>query len=1479
MPAQVQHAGSHVVCHHQLARVQVHILQQRHHSAVTLVIFFGAQRILQRGGVARLICVVRHGHERLLAVWAVVRGHARVGAGIPARALTFHQRVLMRRHHQVIPAQIRVVQVGILRRVFGCRRFGVLIVIALDKRSPLRQPVGQRDRRGVRIESPDTADQYIALRQQQRVLAVAFTYIDSGAVVQRAGEPVYHHHVLAQHQLTVGLRLDGRAGAAAFAALHDRAVSQRHHRLIEVMAVHGQRCVFLAVRHIRRPGVAAQVDGDLRGERLIARVDGHVLRPVLRQQDRAFPRLAGQDMVHRLLNAVELLHAHQQHVARVAASAHAVGVRVLVLQHLHVLQLGRAHLLQYGVFPACCILAVERVSLRQQRARRQLGAVLCIDFDLLERTMLQLRLADGVNAQNIHRHVIVRDLQRTRTALAQTHSTHCTRARDRRRTPGEPYIVHPVPVQVDGAHAAHPRDSTAPLKQRHGGVEEIAAAVHRLHIPRLAVRHDPRRELRAAVLAHAGRSVHRPVLARHHAHVGHPVGLRRVFHEAVRTLERIALRQQVAGRHAAVRRDCSIRAAAQRHRPAGHVQLPDRPGVRRHRQRPVLHLDLDVRRDRALTLDRQVARVCGVADVDRRHTAALDRALADRMPVQVQHDLAAVRAIADPRAHGHLLSGEVGNDIRHLGVPQQRHRILFAISRVARGLQRVAQLHVVRRALAVRHFGRQLGVADAAGVRLFVHLPVPVQTRHAALRAHAVLPVLAVVVIALFAAGAPRPVRVAASVRHPRVLVLYDGVVTRRPVVTIANLQQRRPCGIAVAPVRQLVVVFQQLTQVAIARAPACVDGDGLRRLARPSGQRTAQLQAAPQLRGVLHRQAAGQMHHRFELQHAALGQHAGLLVAAVKSRVIAALSRQLALEHQLAAGDLDGGVGAGGGAGEFLGDGSLTLHGQLAAVDGQRAAILARQRLAVHIQRNRHVAAVERHTLGHVLPQLHPFDAAVLGRRVQRALQRAVDVVVAVDDHGLDAAGALAVAFNVMLVRLDSYVFQGRPAGIHRDSLDVIDKAERIALGQQVHQRDLGVVGGGAHDFRERAAADGEAAAVIVEPRHAERAAGDDDAAVVFAVEIRIADAHIVIDGQRAADPPVDLIIIITTTNIAAGSDRAAALAFETRHIGAGNVQRTGLKGQLVDNAGFVFTAVREGQAAGGAFYEDQLIVLLVILILVPAHSKPIRRIHRVPVQIQCERPSDVCVFLAVRHLHVLPQRHRAVLLRVGVGDGIRELGVIRRRAVRRHLHRRGRAAGRALAVLVPSLEMGAGEPTGALTVDHVVPVRHHGHGYLAVALAGRICIGHIYSGGVGGHGRPVDSALHERHAAGQTVRQLHAARHSQHVGQRCTFPKGQLAALLQHDGAFYAVNDNTCRRHLAAVDHKAVPVPGRDHAGLRERAVFHRHRAAAHRQGRVGRAPCVAVQVDGHCAGVYGGGHIVRHIPLQLHRAALGQGRLNGR
>ena len=1417
----------------------------------------------------------RLGHERLITIRAVVvRVHVLVGAGVSAFALARRQCVAVRHHRDVLLRKIGVIQVDIGIGI-GRYRPTLLVISALHERRPLRQPGGQSQ--GITEESDlGAADQHTALLQPQHLAAGSTIHING--VLHPAAVVALHHRYIAQHQLGVRPYHDGRLCGVARSALLDRTVLHRHHRLIGVAASDGQHRVRRAVRQVRRPGVAAQVNGDLRGERLIFRVDGHVLRPVLRQQDRAFPRLAGQDVVHRILNAVELLHAHQQHVALVAAFAHAVFIRMRMGQHLHVLQLGLAHLLQYGV-RAVLVLAVERVPLRQQRTYCQVGAVFCIDFDLLERTVLQLGAVAIVNDQAIHRHIIVGDTQRTgrrrRSAvLAQIHIPQRTLARDGRRTPGDLYGVHSVAVQVDGASTAHPRGGSAVLKQRHTGVEEVAAAVHCLHIPRLAVIRDPRRELRIAVLAHARGHIHRPVLARHHAHVGHRVSAVRVIHKlAARVLERIALRQQVAGLRPVGRRDLSERAAAQRHLPAAHIQPLDLPDGRIHRQRPAGHIDHGpVERTRALVI-REVQR----ASLDVKRSGRVGTAApGDGMPVQVQRHRSAARDVQATSIGEEWYS--LGVDRPHKGVPQQRHRIR-AVFLIARRVQRIGQPNVVRRVRAVRHAGRQRRLADAAGIRLGVHLLVPVQTRHAAEGAHAVTPVCAVDMPARFAAGADGIVRIAASLSHIRVRVGYDAVVTRPPVVRIGNLQQRRALVIVVALVRQPVVAFQQLAQVAISGTLLRVDGAGLRFLVS-AGKRAAHLQSAPQLRGVLHRQAALQMHRALELQHAALGQHAGL--SGMRCLLRAALGRQHAIKHQRAAGEINSGPGVGGGAGG-LDDRSVALDGQRAAVDYQRVAGIGRQLLAVHFQRDIRVRVVERHLFGHVLPQLHPFDAAVLGRRVQSGFQRAVDAAPAVDDHGLHAAGTLAVASDGMRVRLDSYVFQGRPAGIHRDSLDVIDKTERIALGQQVHQRDFGVVDVAAHDFRERAAADGEAAAVGEEVRHTERAALDDDAAAVFAVEIRIADGHI-FDVQRAADRPVDIIIVRITPNIAVGSDCAAALAFEIRHIGVGNIQRTGVEGQVADSAGLGRAAVHNSQIAGDRFFKDELIIFIpdvlsifVDLIHFLAHGDVL--MHHISVQIQRERPGDVCKVRCIGVcLHVLPQRHRAVLLPVGVGDGIRERGEILRRAVRPgHLHGCFHAANRAR-TRIPALAVvvGAGIPAIAgLAVDDAVPVRHHGHGYFAVALAGRVCIGHIVANA--GHGIIQNSAAFERRAAGQTVRQLHGIRYFQYVGQRCTCPKGQRAAL-QVDRAGHAANDNGIHRHAAAGDHKAVPFPDRGHADLRERAVLQRHLAAADGQRRSGILPRVAAQVDDHFAGGHGDRRI--RIPRQRYRAALARGsRLDGR
>ena len=1507
MPVQIQRAGVHIARHHQPLRTQVHVPQQRHHRRAIP----RGHRILQRGGVASdTIVVYRLGHERLLALVAVVAcllTHIRVGAGVSAFARALHQRVLMRRHNDVVwaIAGIPVIQVDILDGSIGRRRPGVLVIRALYERRSLRQPCTQR----TAVRARETADQHTAHRHLQRLVAVVAAHIDGVLAAASSPHHRYHRYVLAQYQRTMGLRLDGRRGGVARAALLDRAVLQRHHRLMHIRTASSaaltgdeQHRACLAVLQVRRPGVAAQVDGDLR----VLRVDAHVLRPVLRQQDRAFPRLALEDSVHRRLNAAELLRAVQQHVALVAAIAHAVFIRMRMGQHLHVLQLGLAHLLQYGVFPACCILAVERVPLRQQRTHRHLRGGRAVNGDFPERAVRQLRLAVVINHQRPNCHIVIRYSQRTRRIkvhVAEAHLGYIALAHDRCRALDKHAPRHAITVQVDTASADCTRAGVAVSKQRHRTAVSEAIAIQLLHIPHRAVvvRHDPRRELRIAVLAHARGRIHRPVLARHHAHVGQPVGRRRVFHEAVRALERVPLKQQTSNRHAAARRDLSERAAAQAHRPAAHIQPLDLPDGRIHRQRPAGHIDHGpVERTRALLI-REVQR----ASLDVKRSGRVGTAApGDGESVQVQRHRSAARDVQATSIGEEWYS--LGVDRPHKGVPQQRHRIR-AVFLIARRVQRIGQPHVVRRVRAVRHAGRQRRLADAAGIRLGVHLPVPVQTRHAAEGAHAVTPVCAVDMPARFAAGAVGPVRVAASLSHIRVRVGYDGVVTRPPVVRIGNLQQRRALVIVVALVRQPVVAFQQLAQVAISGTLLRVDGAGLRFLVS-AGKRAAQLQSAPQLRGVLHRQAALQMHRALELQHAALGQHAGL--SGMRCLLRAALGRQHALKHQRAAGEINSGPGVGGGAGG-LDDRSVALDGQRAAVDYQRVAGIGRQLLAVHIQRDGRLAAVERHLLGHVLPQLHPFDAAVLGRRVQRALQRAVDVALAVDDHGLHAAAALAVASGGMLVRPDLHVFQRffRPAGVHY--LPGVFAPERIALGQQVHQRDLGIAVA-AFDLRERAAADLDAAAVVVEGHLVERTAADGDLAVVVVVEnhiaecavgdgdaaavsrespiadghtfadgqSRIADGHTFADGQsRVADRPVELTGTIITANIAAGSDLAAH-AGEAPHRSIGNVQCAIIEIQLDgDSAGCFVAAVYEGQIAGGASCEDLLIVLLVILILVPAHDKPL---HRAAVQIQRERPGDVCgSCIGVYNggvMHILQQLHRAVLLPVGVGDGVRERGEILRRAVRPgHLHGCFHAANRAR-TRIPALAVvvGAGIPAIAgLTVDDAVPVRHHGHGYFAVALAGRVCIGHIVANA--GHGIIQNSAAFERRAAGQTVRQLHGIRYFQYVGQRCTCPKGQRAAL-QVDRAGHAANDNGIHRHAAAGDHKAVPFPGRGHADLRERAVFQRHLAAADGQRRSGILPRVAAQVDDHFAGGHGDRRI--RIPRQRYRAALARGsRLDGR
>ena len=226
MPVQIQRAGVHIARHHQPLRTQVHVPQQRHHRRAIP----RGHRILQRGGVASdTIVVYRLGHERLLALVAVVAcllTHIRVGAGVSAFARAFHQRVLMRRHNDVLFADIgvTVIQVDILNGIIGRRRPRALAIRALYERRSLRQPCAQGT-----IPTPHkTADQHIAHRHLQRLVAEVVSHIH-GVLLRAAAVALHHRYVLAQHQRTMGLRLDGRRGGVARAALLDRAVLHRHH--------------------------------------------------------------------------------------------------------------------------------------------------------------------------------------------------------------------------------------------------------------------------------------------------------------------------------------------------------------------------------------------------------------------------------------------------------------------------------------------------------------------------------------------------------------------------------------------------------------------------------------------------------------------------------------------------------------------------------------------------------------------------------------------------------------------------------------------------------------------------------------------------------------------------------------------------------------------------------------------------------------------------------------------------------------------------------------------------------------------------------------------------------------------------------------------------------------------------------------------------------------------------------------------------
>ena len=150
------------------------------------------------------------------------------------------------------------------------------------------------------------------------------------------------------------------------------------------------------------------------------------------------------------------------------------------------------------------------------------------------------------------------------------------------------------------------------------------------------------------------------------------------------------------------------------------------------------------------------------------------------------------------------------------------------------------------------------------------------------------------------------------------------------------------------------------------------------------------------------------------------------------------------------------------------------------------------------------------------------------------------------------------------------------------------------------------------------------------------------------------------------------------------------------------------------------------------------------------------------------------------------------------------------------------------------------------------------------------------------------VIAAQSKRRALGQIVRQVLALRDLQTVNQRRARFERQSAAAFQPDRRIGDVGLTACRiaadhdrvslyRHAAALNPDAV-ASGGSCPSLIERSVFQRHAAAGDGQrdaapyvrilADIGQ-PCLSVQVNGKRAAR--DGDVFRHIPRQLHRAAV--------
>ena len=155
---------------------------------------------------------------------------------------------------------------------------------------------------------------------------------------------------------------------------------------------------------------------------------------------------------------------------------------------------------------------------------------------------------------------------------------------------------------------------------------------------------------------------------------------------------------------------------------------------------------------------------------------------------------------------------------------------------------------------------------------------------------------------------------------------------------------------------------------------------------------------------------------------------------------------------------------------------------------------------MAVHVQRERPSRRPTELDLFacQILLQRHRCNGVVIRRRIQSGLQRAVVVDVVVRDDRFHAAGALAV-FKGVRVLFDRYILQITSAAAVLYGVLIIYVIEGMTRHQQGHRRNrpFGFVVVVPKRI-ERAAADGDGPAVVIELYASERTTRNVQCAVV---------------------------------------------------------------------------------------------------------------------------------------------------------------------------------------------------------------------------------------------------------------------------------------------------------------------------------------------------------------------------------------------